>query len=127
MSNQRFRSEAAQRSAERMAREDAAPRLRDLVPELRTLKLEIAEYRQDGDEPLARYTKHVVVERAPALFRLVCGDSDCDGSHDLTGEIMRALRASRTGFEGDALCNGHLKASSCSRRLSFTAEATYGS
>ena len=38
-------SEAAQRSAERRRREDEAPRLRERVPALATLRLEIEEHR----------------------------------------------------------------------------------
>lgn len=44
----RFRTrnlEAAQRAAERRRRENEAPRLQELVPELETLRFEIEEHR----------------------------------------------------------------------------------
>lgn len=108
-----------------MAREDAAQRLKDVIPELEGLKLELAEYRLEGGEPLVRHSRIVVVDRAPALFRFVCGDSDCDGSHDITGELMRGLRARQTEVTGETICRGRLRTADCQRKLVFTAHASY--
>ena len=59
-----------------------------------SLKLEIEEYRRDSVTPQVRYTRHIAVERAPALFHLGCTDPECsDGGHDVTGMIMGELRS----------------------------------
>ncbi|HEY1692525.1 MAG TPA: hypothetical protein VGG39_10205 [Polyangiaceae bacterium] len=117
----------AQRFAERRQREDEAPRLGDQVPNLRGLRLEIEE--RAGDLGL-KHVRHVVVGSAPALFIVLCGDSEChEGEHDLTGPIMRALRAGSTRFDGEDVCNGSVGSlrAECTRVLHFDAVATYAS
>jgi hypothetical protein len=118
--------EAAQRFAERRRREDEAPRLIAEVPRLRSLKLEIEE--RLGGSPVAEPThvRRIVVEHAPALFVLPCGDSRCrDGGHDLTYAIMRSLTAGETRFEGEDVCAGTQGSSQCGRTLHFVATAEY--
>src|SRR6266849_2479094 len=76
----RRNSVAAQRFAERRRREEDAPRLCDQVPNLVSLKLEIEE--RSGVTGV-KHIRRVVVDRAPALFLVPCGDSKCaDGEHD---------------------------------------------
>ena len=125
MMNRRDRIGAAQRMAERQERERAAPRLKEEIPTLVTLRLEIAERRPDGTDSMI-HTRHIVVERAPALFQVPCGEKDCaDGGHDLTREIMYGLRRKSTEFTGKDVCYGRRHANDCKREMTFTAIATY--
>jgi len=122
-------SEAAQRFAERRRREDEAPRLLALVPNLKELKLELLERRALGEVTETLHTRRIVVERAPATFVLPCLDSSCrDGGHDVTHAILRGLRNGETRFEGEDVCHGTLGTlgtAECGRVLSYVAEATY--
>lgn len=118
--------EAAQRFAERRQREDAAGRLRDRVPSLEGLRIEVEERRGGGVVPDATHIKRVVVDSAPALFILPCGDHSCkDGGHDVTSTVLRALEHGQATFEGEDMCAGQLGSAQCSRVLHFKATATY--
>jgi hypothetical protein len=111
---------AAERYAERRRREDEAPRLHEEVPELVSLSLEVEESSGGVVDPQQKYVRKIVVEHAPALFLVPCGDSHCtDGGHDVTSAVMRALRAHRTEFEGTDDCPG------CARVVHFQATAEY--
>src|SRR4029434_8730089 len=124
--NRQSRIEAEERATERRRRENAAPRLRTSVSRIASLSLESEEYRRDGDTPQVRYTQHIVVERAPALFHLGCTDAECaDGGHDVTSMIMGALRASSTDFTGEDRCYGRRYGETCGSRLRYHAHATY--
>ena len=58
----------------------------------------------------------VVVDRAPALFLIPCGDSRCaDSEHDLTRAVMQALRAHESRFQGTDECSGSVGTSACGR------------
>lgn len=122
-------SEAAQRFAERRQREDEAPRLLKLIPNLTELKLELQEKRNLGELTEASHTRRIVVGRAPALFVLPCLDSSCrDGGHDLTHAILRGLRGGETRFIGSDVCHGvlgSLGTAECGRVLNYVVEATY--
>src|SRR5580658_2908001 len=123
MMNRRKNNAVALRYEERRRREGEAPRLHDQVPELVSLRLAIEE--RSG----ATATKHirpVLVDRAPALFVVPCGDSRCiDGEHDLTRTVMAALRAGEKTFQGNDECAGSLGSGQCSRVLHFDALAEY--
>ncbi len=125
MYGSRRTTEATQRSADRRRRENEAPRLRDQVPDLTSLVLEIA----DGEGGMLSGVDHVrrvVVETAPALFEIVCGNRACrDGGHDLTSEIAYALRQHSARFEGRDACHGSVGSSECANVLTFVATATY--
>jgi hypothetical protein len=122
----RRNSAAAQRFAERRRREEDAPRLHDQVPNLVSLKLEIEE--RSGVTGV-KHTRRVVVDRAPALFLVPCGDARCaDGEHDLTTTVMTALRAHETSFQGTDECTGSAPsptAPACARVVHFDAVAEY--
>jgi hypothetical protein len=122
----RKQSEAALRFAERRRREDDAPRLSAEVPRLLTLRLEIEE-RSGGSvvaEPV--HVRRIVVEHAPALFFLPCGDTRCkDGGHDITHTVLRSLHANETRFDGQDVCAGSQGSGQCSRVLHYLAVATY--
>ncbi len=98
------------------------------IPRLATLKLDITDGGAVTFGGLV-HVRHVVVPTAPALFEIMCGDRSCkDGGHDLTWEIMRALRASEPRFEGRHECSGSLGAlgsGQCNRVLRYVATATY--
>ena len=121
--NYRRNSPQAQRFAERRRREDDAPRLREQVPDLVSLRLDIEDRTDVGGNT---HIRRVVVDQAPALFLVPCGDPRCaDGEHDLTATVMRALRTRETSFHGEDECRGSVGPSACSRVLRFDATAEY--
>jgi hypothetical protein len=70
----------------------------------------------------------VLVDRAPALFFVPCGDSRCTGGgHDLTHAIMHALHAGETRSEGEDRCHGTVGSGECGRTIGYAALATYTS
>jgi hypothetical protein len=125
MMNSRRNSPQALRFAERRKREDDAPRLREMVPNLVSLRLDIAD--RSGVAEGSEHIRRVVVDHAPALFLVPCGDPRCvDGEHDLTNTVLRALRSRETSFHGEDACRGSIGPSACSRVLQFDAFAAYG-
>jgi hypothetical protein len=120
----RRNSEAAMRFADRRRREDEAPKLLVQVPGLTRLELEIEERSGAGG------TKHIrrfALDNAPALFLVACGDPRClDGEHDLTMDVMRALRARQESFHGSDDCAGAIGSSPCARVVHFEGTAQYG-
>lgn len=128
MYKQKRHGEAAQRFAERRRREDEAPRLAAEVPKLTELKLEICE--RSGGNLVAEPThiRRVVVESAPALFFVPCGDPRCkDGGHEVTHIVMNALRSGDARFEGEDVCSGSQGSGHCARVMHFIGHATYSS
>ena len=124
----RRNSEAAQRFAERRRREDEAPRLQVAVPGLESLRLEIAEGRSSSIDADLSHVRKIVVEHAPALFILPCGDPGCrDGGHDVTSTILRSLRDRNPRFQGEDTCAGHVGTAPCPRVLRYVGIATYKS
>jgi hypothetical protein len=125
----RFRqrqTEAAERTAERRRREDEAPRLREEVPKLATLVLEIQEHRAGTIVLESTHIRRIPVEHAPALFELPCQDSFCkNGGHDVTQAVLRALQSGATSFQGEHACSGQTGAAECQRVLRYVATATY--
>lgn len=118
--------EGAARFAERRLREDESPRLKDAVPNLETLRLEIEERRGSVSVAETKHVKIVPVQHAPALFVLVCGDSSCkDGGHELTSQVMRHLSNGQTSFEVDDECLGSVGTATCHRIVHLKATATY--
>ncbi len=120
--------EAAQRALDRREHEDKATRLAVEVPRLATLKLEV----EDGKGAtfgFVAHVRHVVVASAPSLFEFPCGDRMCkDGGHDLTREILAALRSGDERFEGEHVCDGSVGtegAHACDRMLRYVGTATY--
>lgn len=120
------RGEAAERFAERRRREDEAPRLRDVIPDLLDCRIDIAEGRGDATSVDVSHTRRLVVARAPALFVIPCSDPSCrNGGHDVTFELLRGLRERRVEVRGEDACNGDVGAVHCGRVLRFTAHAQY--
>src|SRR5687768_12027770 len=118
--------EVALRTAERRQREDDAPRLAVTIPGLQGLRLEVLEHSSSIARPESAHVRHVVVANAPALFVMPCHDTQCkDGGHDLTHEILAALRRRNGRFEGEDACRGTVGSAGCSRTLGYSAVATY--
>jgi hypothetical protein len=93
------------------------------VPDLASLELEIEELSGASG---TKHTRRILVDRAPALFLLPCGDPRCEGGeHDLTSPVMHALRARESSFSGTDECTGTLGSSPCARVVRFAATAKY--
>lgn len=123
---------AALRAAARREQEDAAPRLLSEVPTLKSLALTLEERRHSstgtsGSSDAGSHIRRVVVEHAPALFQIPCGNRACqDGGHDLTRVILRALRAGQVTFEGDDSCNGATASGQpCELSLRYRGQASF--
>lgn len=124
--NRRQKDEAAAAIAERRQREDRAQRLRDVVPELHSLRLEFAEYSEEATIASHSHTRHIVVERAPALFDVPCGIREClDGGYEITREVLSQLRGMSESFVGESVCHGRRPGTTCGRRLKYKAIASY--
>jgi hypothetical protein len=114
---------AAQRATERRKREDEAPRLRDSVPDLVSLQIEVTEH--SGTSTM-KHRKHVVIGIAPALFWIACGDKECnDGGHDITADIMRGLRQKQVQLAGEHACEGQTGSIACARTIQYEMSAVY--
>jgi hypothetical protein len=119
-------SEAALRFAERRRREDAAPRLREVVPALATLRLEIDESRGTAGSGDPKHVRLVVVDTAPALFHVPCGDHACrDGGHDMTDQVLRALKLGDARVELEDACQGSVGTAGCGAVMHLVLRATY--
>lgn len=108
---------------ERVARERSAPRLASVVPSLTGLRILVRERSGMGQ---VTYRKHFQVGSAPALFVIGCGDERCrDGGHDITIDVMRALRAHQLKAEGHHACDGRTGTAGCVRTIDFELIAEY--
>ncbi len=122
----RRNTEAAERARARQQREDEATRLRDEIPKLASLKLEISFRRGDADVAESTHIRRVVVERAPALFFIPCANRDChDGGHEVTLDVMRALRGNLERFEGSHACGGSVANAPCTGIVRWVGSAEY--
>jgi hypothetical protein len=120
------RTDAMERFAERRRQEDAAPRLRQVVPGLTACRIELEDTRAGVTGASVAHTRRIVVEHAAALLIVPCSDGSCkDGGHDLTANFLRGLREGLRQIHGEDVCHGYVGASSCGRVLKFTAFADY--
>jgi hypothetical protein len=118
--------ERDERRTQRQERENAAGSLLKRVPDLASLSIDVDETRPEGCVSNNRYIRRIVVEHAPALFEIPCSYPSCeDGGYDLTREILSALSAQRTHFEGQGTCRGRCGQVDCTRVLRYVAKATY--
>jgi hypothetical protein len=112
--------------SERWKREDAAPRLATEVPSVKTLALVLKDSRGLQGVSGTERTQHVIVDRAAALFEVACADPKCeDGGHDLTHEVISALKRRQEQFEGTSECRGSVGGAPCRCTLNYRATATY--
>lgn len=125
MWHHRRTSQKAERALERRVREDSAPRLREAVPALDSLAIRF--YEMHGEKPLAEAThiRRIVVDHAPAHFEVACADRECEGVHDLTSDLLAALRTAEAQFDGKHSCDGGSAKRNCGRVLHWVAVATY--
>jgi len=123
---QRRHTDAAARFEARRQREQEAPRLLTEVPSLEGLRIEIEERRSGSTVAEANHIRRVVIESAPALFIINCGDRDChDGGHDVTYTVMSSLRRGAARFEGEDVCHGNVRTTTCGRVIRYVGIATY--
>jgi hypothetical protein len=126
MNNLRRRDRAAlDAELERRREEDAAPRLRNEVEGLLSLRFRFEDLRAEGRMLAASYVRPIVVETAPARFDIRCLEPRCDGRHDLTRAVLQALRQGETSFVGESPCPGMVGDVPCDRTLGYVCEATY--
>jgi hypothetical protein len=119
-------AEAAERMAERRKREDEAPRLSTVAPNLEKLRIEVLERSSSIVRPEHTHVRHVVVTSAPALFVIPCQDRQCkDGGPELSAEILAHLGRKLEHFEGEDACAGTVGTVPCTRVLGYVADATY--
>jgi hypothetical protein len=123
--NGRRNSPAYDQMLERRRREDEAPRLQAEVPRLKKLQIEVSARRDGVLITESVYIRHVVVSSAPALIWIPCGDSRCSEGHDLTDELLRALRRSEARIIGTNACRGQVGTADCGRVLHYIAIADY--
>jgi hypothetical protein len=113
--------------SDRWERENAAPRLKQVVPELESLRLSLVENR--GGYPITgtRRVQHVMVDSASTLFEIPCSESSCQGGgHDLTHTVFPRLRHRRPEFSGSSECTGAIGGGHpCTRSLEYSFEAKY--
>jgi hypothetical protein len=117
-----FAIEAVQ---EQRRREDAAPRLRDEVARLQSLRFQLDDIRAAGRMKVPSYVRPIVVATAPAHFEIRCMEPRCDGWHDITHWVLHALRHSQESFSGQSDCSGMMRDAPCDHTLGYVCEATY--
>jgi hypothetical protein len=113
---------------QRRQRENEAPRLKAVAPALVELKLRVHSIHASLPVPGSEYVKVIPVQHASAHFEIPCTDTRCkDGGHDLTHDILRALKAEQGAFEGEDPCRGTTGSAECGRSLKYSLSATYKS
>jgi len=118
--------EAGSNRRERWDRENAAPRLKELVPNLKSLRWSLVEQRAGRDLGGTRRTQHVIVDKASARFEVPCGESGCTGGgHDVSNATCSQLRQQQHAFGGTSDCQGYVKDRPCDRRLEYSFVAEY--
>jgi hypothetical protein len=111
---------------DRWKRENDAVRLKDEVPKLDALRMQLEEF--SGGHSIAGTSRvqHIVVAQASSRLEIPCGDSKCEeGGHDLTHDVLGKLRAAQPTFEGSSVCIGHVGERPCERLLKYSAQAKY--
>jgi hypothetical protein len=90
------------------------------------LKFEIDELFDSRAIPGMRRVRHIMVDQAAALFEIPCSDTKCEeGGHDVTEQVLAALRAGDKEFDGTHSCNGQASEGPCKRVLAFKGMAEY--
>lgn len=119
------RTKVTEDVAERRRREDESPRLRTVVPRVRSVRLELSESRGQGQVEFT-HIKRIVVENAPSVFMIPCGEPRCHhGSYDLTDFIITGLRRGETRIEATDTCLGDVGTAQCGRVLRCVVVAEY--
>jgi hypothetical protein len=123
----RSKYDHARRAArdEQRRREDAAPRLIQVVPTLTSLRLHFDDEQELGKPATLPFTRHIVVATGPALFSVPCLEPQCTGVHELTEVILSDLRRAQTRGAGVSACQGKVGDVACVRSLTYVYEATF--
>ncbi|HEY5959723.1 MAG TPA: hypothetical protein VIV60_24385 [Polyangiaceae bacterium] len=117
-------SNASLCAVDRRRREDDAPRISAIVPQLSELSIYVDEHSTIASP---RYVRRVVVQSAPALFIVPCSDEHCaDGGHDISSEVIGAIRSKLQTFSGSHVCTGQMGTRDCGRKMWYRGEAVYG-
>jgi hypothetical protein len=106
-------------------RHDAAPLLRDQAPQLKALRLTFDDANPDQSSSGRAYARPVIVESARAHFEVRCLEPRCDGLHDLTVAVMRAIRERQPSASITSECNGAIGNQPCNRTLVCVCEISY--
>jgi hypothetical protein len=126
MNSRRRNTNATRFREERWQREDDAGKLVAAVPTLTALRMSVVEKTGEDVGPPINHTKHFLLQHASAHVELPCTDRKCEGGgYDITHDVLRALRAGETKFEGDAACNGMIGERNCERTIRWTATAGF--
>jgi hypothetical protein len=124
--NPRHPSDSYLAQQQRRQRENEAPRLKAVAPALVELKLRLHSMQASLPVPGSEYVKVIPVQHASAHFEIPCSDTRCkDGGHDLTHDILRALRHEEGEIEGEDACRGTTGSAECGRSLKYSVSATY--
>lgn len=111
--------------AERRRQEDESRRLREVVPRLRALRLELSESRGEGQIE-STHIKRIALEHAPSVFLIPCGEPRCKhGSFDITSQVLSGLRRGEARIEARDACRGDVGSAACGRVLRCIAVAEY--
>ena len=122
----RRRAEALERLRQRRELEAQAPRLRSEVPQLVSLSLKVTEFENGERIEETVHIRRIVVEHAPALFLLSCNEKQCEnGGHEVSADILEALKAGKERFEGEHRCSGQVGDDACIRTVKYVATAKY--
>lgn len=117
---------AASSAAERRRREGDAPLLCDEAPGLTSLSIEIKVSGQGPGMPDTRYIRRFALATAPALVLFACGEPRCEaGGHDISAEVMAALRAKQPELQGETVCQGTVGTEGCTRTVHYEVVATF--
>lgn len=115
----------AEAAAEWRRRQDAAPWLRDEAPQVESMRLSFDEELEDRAPSGRGYARPVVVASSRAHFEVRCLEPRCDGTHDLTREIMRAIRERRVSDSIRSACEGVCNNVQCQRTLICSFQISY--
>lgn len=125
----RSKYDQARRAAreEQRRREDAAPRLIQLLPTLTSLRLHFDDEQELGKPATLPFTRHIVVATGPALFLVPCLEPHCTGVHELTQVILNDLGRAQKRGAGVSACQGRVGDVACVRSLTYVYEAVFSS
>jgi hypothetical protein len=116
-------SNASLCAVERRRREDEAPRISKILPQLSTLSIHVDEHSTIASP---RYVRRVVIDSASTLFIMPCSDPHCcDGGHDISSAVIEAVRSKRGSFSGTHICDGQIGSRDCGRKIWYSGEASY--
>ena len=112
-------------------RVNAAPRLVDKFPELKSLVLDLGHFGSEGETRNSQIKFTPNLDTAKAVFRITCPNQGCiGGDFDLTKPLARAVTEHRTTVKAEMCCQGWMSkttinAEHCHNILRYTLNLTY--